>query len=126
MAERYRPPVTPAEIEGRMIDCMQANANSHDTLRRAEEEYAAAKMPLALARAKARFKATERARELDAKWNEGDREAYVLMETVDEQQAWDLAELHVKMAKSMVSQVANEIELLRSISASVRNSLAGA
>lgn len=126
MAEVYRPIVTPAQIEQRMLDCMAANANAHETLRQAETAYAQAKTPLALARAKARFKATEKARELDAKWNEGDREAYVLLETEELQSQWEMAELHVKLAKSLVAQVANEIELLRSISASVRNSLAGA
>lgn len=120
--DRYTPPVTPVEIEHRMLKLMQSNATAYQMLRDAETEYARLKTPLGLARARARFEAKRKATEGE-KWNEGDREAYVLQQTEQLQLEWDLAELKVKAAKSMVAQVSNEMELIRSLSASVRNSM---
>ena len=123
MAEQYKPPVTPVEIEHRMIALMRSNAAAFEALREAEEEYAKLKTPRAVAMARARGRATDLAKDDDRKWNEADREAFVLLETEDLQVAWDMAELKVKSAKSLVAQVANELELIRSLSASVRNSM---
>lgn len=123
MPEQYRPPVTPVEIEHRMIGLMRSNAEAYTALREAEAEYARLKTPRAVAMARARGEATAKARDDDMKWNEADREAFVLLKTEEIQVAWDMAELKVKSAKALVAQVANELELIRSLSASVRNSM---
>lgn len=106
-----------------MIKLMRANADAFEALRAAESEYAHLKTPRAVAMARARGRATEIAKDDDRKWNEADREAFVLLETEELQIAWDMAELKVKSAKALIQQVANELELIRSLSASVRNSM---
>lgn len=123
MAETYRPPVTPVEIENRLIQFMQANANAYEWLEKSELSIPKLEIAYELCKARA-FIACDDKTEADGKaWTVPRKEAYVVEACAEKKLELRTAEAELKAAKARTKRIENDLEALRSLSASIRNSM---
>jgi hypothetical protein len=123
MADIYRPPVTPAEIELRLIEFMKANSSAYEWLEKSELEIAKLEVAYEVAKAKG-YIDCDGLTNLEGKpWTVDRVKAQVTSDTAEQALALRIAEANLKAAKSRCKRIENDLEALRSLSASIRNSL---
>ena len=121
MNGQYAPPVTPMDIEKRMLRLVEANIQATQWLQEAEGEHAERVAQFEIAKARAYLKTF--IPEDQKGWTEGRRAAFAADSTADLRMDLAAAESKRSSARARVKAVQTEIDLVRSISASVRNSM---
>ena len=123
MPETYRPPVSPVEIENRLIQFMDANAAAYEWMEKTELSMPQLEISYELAKARSFIKCDDRTEDDGKSWTVPRKEAQVVVETAEKKLALRTAEAHLKAAKARCKRIENDLEALRSLSASIRNSM---
>ncbi|MFE5369204.1 hypothetical protein [Streptomyces mirabilis] len=119
MTEAYAPPLTPVQVEAKLLDLVQQNLRAYQDLREAEHNYESAKARHQIAAARARL-----ATYADHKdWTVGRRDDVAMVETEGLRLELAGAEAVVKSARAKASAVRTQADLIRSIGLSVRTSM---
>lgn len=115
--------VTPAQIERRMISLGRELDDAHQELVAAEQRYFDAKGMYEIAVAKARLDVGKRYADRGVKATIQDREDEAMMMVQDHLLALYNTEAVVKAARANVTRLRTQIDIARSVSANVRQTL---
>lgn len=119
MTTTYEPPLTPVQVEQRLLDLVQQNLRAYQDLRDAEHAYEVAKAEHQIAYAKARLETYADHKD----WNVGRRDDVATVATEDLRLRLAAAEAVVKSARAKAAAVRTQADLVRSIGLSVRTSM---
>lgn len=119
MTTTYEPPLTPVQVEQKLLDLVQQNLRAYQDLRDAEHNYEALKAEFQIAYARARLATYAD----NASWTVGRRDDVATVETEDLRLQLAGAEAVVKAARAKASAVRVQSDLIRSIGLSVRVSM---
>ena len=117
------PDITPIQIERRLIDLGKELDDSYKELEAAEHGYMAAKANWEITAAGCRLKIRSKYLEKGSKVTVGEVEDEMVMDCKDEMTALYISEAIVKSARANASRIRTQIEIGRSVGASVRTSM---
>ena len=115
--------VTPQQVERRLIQLAKELDAAHQENVAAEKQYFDAKANYEIKIAKARLQVGQRYAERGVKATVQDREDEALMVAQEDLMALYNAEAEVKAVRANVARIRSQIDITRSISANVRNSM---
>lgn len=115
----YEPPLTPVQVEHKLLELVQHNQRAYQDLRDAEHAYEAVKAEHQIAYAKARLATYAEHKD----WTVGRRDDYATAATEDLRLQLAGAEAVVKSARAKAAAVRTQADLVRSIGLSVRTSM---
>ena len=116
----YDPPLTPVQVERKLLELIQSNQRAYVDLRDAEHAYEVAKAEHQIAYARARLDTYGDHKD----WTVGRRDDVATVATEDLRLKLAAAEAVVKSARAKASAVKVQADLVRSIGLSVRTSMA--
>lgn len=106
------------EVEDRLLALSEALDDAQESLSAAEARYVTAKSAFELAMARARVEATAH-----RSWTVQEREDRALLACVDERADLDAADIMVRGHKGNVFRLRTQVDIARSLAASVRSSI---
>ena len=115
--------VTPAQIEARLYALSKEIDSAHEELVAAERDYHKAKADYELAMAKSRMLYASRSSPTGKNYTVQEREDLALLDNDALHFSVNLVEARVKAARSNASRIRVQVDLTRSMSASVRTSM---
>lgn len=115
--------LTPMQVERRLIELGRELDEANDGLHHAEHTYMNAKGAYEIATAKWRMKIRGSAADRGVKITVGEIDDEAMIRCQDELTAYYTSEAIVKAARANMSRVRTQIEIARSVGASVRTSM---
>ena len=115
--------VMPQQVERRLIELSKELDVAVQECAEAEQKFHKAKGTYEIGMAKARLGVAQRLAELGVKATVQEKEDQAILDSVDEMWCLNEAEVLVKAARQNVNRIRTQVDIARSVAASVRSSL---
>ena len=115
--------VTPAQIEARLYALSKEIDEGHEILVNTEREFHQTTAEYEVAMARTRISLASKSSPTGKNYTVGEREDIAIIENADQHFRIATVEAQVKAARANVSRLKTQVEIARSMSASVRSSM---